>query len=145
LGVPIFSRALGTHTRFSATSVDQLPAMLAALQMFGHQLLLPVPDVDRTSFFLMLGANPLASNGSLMTAGGIARRLDELKKRGGQLVVVDPRRTETAAEATRYLPIRPGTDALLLLALLHVLFAERRIDLGHLEPFADGLPLLREA
>src|SRR5206468_2988116 len=117
LGVPIFSRALGTHTRYSATSVDQLPHMLAALEMFGHQVLLPVPDVDRTRFFLVLGANPLASNGSLMTAGGISRRLDDLRKRGGKLVVVDPRRTETAAAADQHLAIRPGSDALLLLAL----------------------------
>ncbi|HEX9605368.1 MAG TPA: molybdopterin-dependent oxidoreductase [Myxococcales bacterium] len=145
LGVPFFSRALGTRTRFSATSVDQLPHMLAALEMFGHQLLLPVPDVDRTRFFLMLGANPRASNGSLMTAGGISRRLDELRERGGKLVVVDPRRTETAAEADQHLAIRPGTDALLLLAILHVLFEEGRADLRHLAPFTDGLASLREA
>src|SRR3954463_4911415 len=129
LAVPLFSRALGTRSRFSATSVDQLPQMLAALQMFGHQLLLLVPDVDRTSFFLMLGANPLASNGSLMTAGGIGRRLADLRKRGGRLVVVDPRRTETAALADQHLAIRPGTDALLLLALLQVIDAAGRIDL----------------
>ena len=103
LATPFFSRALGTRARFSATSVDQLPHMLASLEMFGHQVLLPVPDVDRTSFFLVLGANPLASNGSLMTAGGISRRLDELRARGGKLVVVDPRRTETAAAADQYL------------------------------------------
>jgi anaerobic selenocysteine-containing dehydrogenase len=145
LGVPFFSRALGTRTRFSATSVDQLPHMLAALEMFGHQLLLPVPDVDRTRFFLMLGANPRASNGSLMTAGGISRRLDELRERGGKLVVVDPRRTETAAEADQHLAIRPGTDALLLLAILQVLFEEGRADLRHLTPFTDGLASLREA
>jgi len=145
LGVPFFSRALGTRTRFSATSVDQLPHMLAALEMFGHQLLLPVPDVDRTRFFLMLGANPRASNGSLMTAGGISRRLDELRERGGKLVVVDPRRTETAAEADQHLAIRPGTDALLLLALLHVLFEEGRANLRHLAPFTDGLASLQQA
>src|SRR6267378_624674 len=132
LATPFFNRALGTRARFSATSVDQLPHMLAALEMFGHQLLLPVPDVDRTSFFLMLGANPRASNGSLMTAGGISRRLDELRERGGKLVVVDPRRTETAAEADQHLAIRPGTDALLLLAILQVLFEEGRADLRHL-------------
>src|SRR5205814_3605110 len=126
LATPLFNRAVGTRSRFSATSVDQLPHMLAALEMFGHQLLLPVPDVDRTSFFLMLGANPLASNGSLMTAGGIGRRLDELRKRGGKLVVVDPRRTETAAIADQHLPIRPGTDALLLLAMIQVIFEEKR-------------------
>src|SRR5258708_8182503 len=76
LATPLFSRALGSRARFSATSVDQLPHMLAGLEMFGHQILLPVPDVDRTSFFLMLGANPLASNGSPMAAGGLARPPD---------------------------------------------------------------------
>jgi anaerobic selenocysteine-containing dehydrogenase len=145
LGIPFFSRALGSRTRFSATSVDQLPHMLAALEMFGHQLLMPVPDVDRTSFFLMLGANPRASNGSLMTAGGIGRRLDALRERGGRLVVVDPRRTETAADADQHLAIRPGTDALLLLAMLQVLFEDGRADLRHLAPFTDGLEALREA
>ena len=142
LGIPLFSRALGSRARFSATSVDQLPQMLAALEMFGHQLMLPVPDVDRTGFFLMLGANPLASNGSLMTAGGISRRLDELRRRGGRLVVVDPRRTETAAIADQHLPIRPGTDALLLLAMIQVIFEEKR-DCAL--PAADGLQQLREA
>ena len=142
LATPLFNRALGTRSRFSATSVDQLPHMLAALQMFGHQLLMPVPDVDRTSFFLMLGANPLASNGSLMTAGGIGRRLKELKARGGKLVVVDPRRTETAEIADQHLPIRPGADALLLLALLQVIFEEKR---GREPENADGLALLQAA
>ena len=145
LATPFFNRALGTRARFSATSVDQLPHMLAALEMFGHQVLLPVPDVDRTRFFLVLGANPLASNGSLMTAGGISRRLDDLRKRGGKLVVVDPRRTETAAAADQHLAIRPGSDALLLLAMLQVLFEEERVGLRHLAPFTDGLGLLRDA
>lgn len=145
LATPFFTRAMGTRSRFSATSVDQLPHMLAALEMFGHQVLLPVPDVDRTSFFLMLGANPIASNGSLMTAGGISRRLAELRRRGGKLVVVDPRRTETAAIADQHLAIRPGTDALFLLALLHVVFEEQRVNLRHLAAISDGLDLLREA
>jgi len=140
MGVQLFSKALGGRARFSATSLDQLPHMLAGQQMFGHQLMMPVPDVDRTHFFLMLGANPLASNGSLMTAGGIGRRLKELKARGGRLVVIDPRRTETAAIADQHLAIRPGGDAPLLLAMLHVLFAERLIKLGKLESFSDGLP-----
>ena len=120
---PSFLRALGTRSRFSATSVDQLPHMLAAHWMFGHQLLLPVPDVDRTDFFLVLGANPLASNGSLMTAPGMRHRLDALKQRGGTLVVVDPRRSETAARADQHHFIRPGTDALLVLALIHEVLA----------------------
>jgi anaerobic selenocysteine-containing dehydrogenase len=120
---PSFLRALGTRSRFSATSVDQLPHMLAAHWMFGHQLLLPVPDVDRTDFFLVLGANPLASNGSLMTAPGMRHRLDALKQRGGTLVVIDPRRSETAARADQHHFIRPGTDALLVLALIHEVLA----------------------
>jgi anaerobic selenocysteine-containing dehydrogenase len=145
LATPFFGRALGTRARFSATSLDQLPHMLASLQMFGHQLLFPVPDVERTNFLLMLGANPLASNGSLMTAGGISRRLSELRERGGKLVVVDPRRTETAAVADKHLAIRPGGDAALLLAILQVLFEEGRADLRQLAPFTDGLELLRAA
>ena len=125
----VFLKSLGSRSLFSATSVDQLPHMFASLLMFGHQLLLSVPDVDRTDFFLCLGANPLASNGSLMTAPGIERRLRSLKARGGRLVVVDPRRTETARIADLHLAIPPGTDAWLLLGLLHVVFAEK-LDRG---------------
>jgi anaerobic selenocysteine-containing dehydrogenase len=136
-------RALGTRSRYSATSVDQLPHMLASLLMFGHQLLLPVPDVDRTSFFLMLGANPLVSNGSLMTAPGIEKRLRALRARGGRLVVVDPRRTETAAIADTHLAIRPGTDALLLFALLEVVFEEDLARPGRLAPMLTGLDEVR--
>jgi anaerobic selenocysteine-containing dehydrogenase len=139
-----FLRALRTKSRFSATSVDQLPHMLAAYLMFGHQLLLPIPDVDRTRYFLMLGANPLASNGSLMTAPGIRARLSALRARGGKLVVVDPRRTETAKVADEHIFLRPGTDALFLLGLLSVLL-EKGPRLGRLAAFTDGLPRLREA
>jgi anaerobic selenocysteine-containing dehydrogenase len=135
----VFLRSLGTRSRFSATSVDQLPQMLASLLMFGHQLLLPVPDIDRTRLFLVFGANPLASNGSLMTAPGVERRLKEMRARGGRLIVVDPRRTETAALADRHVPIRPGSDALLLLALLQVVFAEGLARPGRLASFTDGL------
>ena len=138
-------RALGTRSRFSATSVDQLPHMLASLLMFGHQLLFPVPDVDHTSFLLVLGANPLVSNGSMMTAAGIERRLRALRARGGRLVVVDPRRTETAAMADSHLVIRPGTDALLLLALLQVVFAENLAHPGRLAPMLSGLDEVQAA
>jgi anaerobic selenocysteine-containing dehydrogenase len=123
---PTFLRALGTRSRFSATSVDQLPHMLVSHWMFGHQLLLPVPDVDRTDLFLVLGANPLASNGSLMTAPGMRRRLDALKARGGRLIVIDPRRTETAERADEHHFIQPGTDALFLFALLHEVLTRAR-------------------
>jgi anaerobic selenocysteine-containing dehydrogenase len=141
----IFSKSLGTWSRFSATSVDQLPHMLASYLMFGHQLLLPVPDLDRTGFLLVLGANPAASNGSLMTAPGVVDRLKRLRARGGRLVVVDPRRTETAALADQHLAIRPGSDALLLLALLHTLFAERLVRPGRLAGFTDGQDAVAEA
>jgi anaerobic selenocysteine-containing dehydrogenase len=144
LGASLLSRALGSRARFSATSVDQLPQMLASLEMLGHSLLLPVPDVDRTSFFLVIGANPRASNGSLMTAPGIGARLDALAARGGTLVVVDPRRTETAARADVHLAVRPGGDAHLLLGVLHVIFAEGRARPGRLASFTDGLDRLAE-
>ncbi len=141
----VLSQSLGSRSRYSATSVDQLPHMLAALLQFGHQLLMPVPDVDRTAYFLVLGANPVASNGSLMTAPGIERRLKDLRARGGRLVVVDPRRTETAALADRWLPIRPGTDALFLMALLRTLFQERLTKPGRLAGFTDGIEVVAEA
>ena len=141
----LFARTLRTRSLFSATSVDQLPHMLASLLMFGHQLLLPVPDIDRTDYLLVLGANPVASNGSLMTAPGVERRLKELRARGGRLVVVDPRRTETAAMADRHVPIRPGTDALLLLAMVHTLFAEDLVRRGGVLDLCDGLDSVRAA
>src|ERR1044071_381983 len=125
LFAPGFIRSLHTRNRFSATSVDQLAHHLAAFLMFGHQLLLPVPDVDRTEFFLMLGPNPADSNGIMMTAPGMARRLKGIRERSGKVVLIDPRQNETARLASEHLFIRPGTDVLLLLALLHVVFEER--------------------
>ncbi len=139
LFAPGFIRSLRTRNRFSATSVDQLAHHLASFMMFGHQLLLPVPDVDRTQFFLILGANPAVSNGSLMTAPGMARRLEEIRRRGGKVILVDPRRNETARFASEHLFIRPGTDVLLLLALLHVVFDEGLTKLDHLAPFTKGV------
>jgi len=119
--------ALKTRNKYSATSVDQLPHMLAGFLMFGHQLLMPVPDLDRTDFFLNIGGNPLASNGSIMTAPNIRKRFKALKARGGKLVVIDPRRTETSQIADQHLFISPGRDAFLLLAMLHTLFAENLV------------------
>lgn len=128
---PPFLRALGSKNRFSATSCDQLPLMLASYFMFGHQLLFPVPDVDRTDFMMLIGANPLASNGSIMAAPGIKKRLEGISKRGGKVVVVDPRRCETARIADEHVFIQPGTDALFLLGLLHEVCATG-IDLGRI-------------
>lgn len=135
LFAPGFLRSLKTRNRFSATSVDQLPHHLVAWKLFGHLFKIAVPDIDRCDFFLMFGANPMASNGSLMTAPGFRHRLKDLQSRGGKLVVIDPRRTETAEVADAHYFIRPGTDALLLLAMINRLFASNRIVLGRLAPF----------
>jgi anaerobic selenocysteine-containing dehydrogenase len=137
----IFVRALHTRSHFSATSMDQLPHQLAGTLMFGNQFLLPIPDVDRTRAMIIVGANPLASNGSIMTAPGMKRRLREIQERGGVVVVVDPRKTETAAVADRHVPIRPGTDAALLLAMLKLALDDVRLH--HLAPFVDGVDALK--
>src|SRR5258705_5442044 len=143
LVAPGFIRSLHTRNRFSATSVDQLAHHLSACLMFGHQLLLPVPDLDRTKFFLILGANPAVSNGSMMTAPGMSRRLQEIRQRGGKVIIIDPRFTETARLADRHLFIKPGTDVLLLLALLHVVFEEGLTRAGQLASFTNGVETLR--
>ena len=136
-------RALRSRNRYSATSVDQLPHHLVSWLLYGHQLMIPIPDLDRTQFLLVLGANPVVSNGSLMTAPDVAQRLKALRARGGRLVVVDPRRTETAALADTHLFVRPGSDALLLLALLQVIFAEGLAAPGRLADSLVGLEVLR--
>ena len=143
LFAPGFIRSLHTRNRFSATSVDQLAHHLSAYLMFGHQLLLPIPDLDRTNFFLILGANPAVSNGSLMTAPGMSRRLKEIRERGGKVILIDPRFNETAQLADRHLFIKPGTDVLLLLALLHVVFQEELTRLGPLAAFTEGVETIR--
>ena len=142
LFLPGFIRSLHTRNRFSATSVDQLAHHFAAFFMFGHQLLLPIPDLDRTNFFLIFGGNPAASNGSLMTAPDVANRLRTIRKRGGKVILIDPRRTETAELADQHIFIRPGTDVLLLLAMLHVICAENLIKLDRFEAFTDGLEII---
>jgi anaerobic selenocysteine-containing dehydrogenase len=130
VGLP-FLRTLGSRNRFSATSCDQLPLMLASYLMYGNQLLLPIPDIDRTDFMLLIGANPLVSNGSIMAAPGIKQRFEGISKRGGKVIVVDPRRSETARLADEHVFIQPGTDALFLLGLLHEVCAAG-IDPGRL-------------
>jgi len=137
-----FARALRTRNVYSASSADQLPQMLVALRMFGHQALIPVPDLDRTDLLLIFGANPIVSHGSLMTAPDMRRRLRAIRERGGRVVVIDPRRTETAAAADQHIPIRPGTDAWLLAAMLHVIFAERWVNVRRLEGRIKNLDAL---
>jgi anaerobic selenocysteine-containing dehydrogenase len=116
--------------------------MVSCCAMFGAPLAVPIPDVDRTDFLLVLGANPLASNGSLMTAPDIPGRLRALRERGGRLVVVDPRHSETAQVADEHLFIRPGSDAFLLFAMVHVLFEESLVELGRLAGFSHGVDAL---
>src|SRR3954463_4837016 len=120
----VLLKAIGTKNIFSASTVDQYPKQMASALMFGTGLSIAIPDLDRTDFLLVLGANPIASNGSLMTAPDVRGRLRAIRARGGKIVVVDPRRTRTAKEADEHLFIRPGTDAMLLFALVHVIFEE---------------------
>lgn len=137
-------KSLKTQNSFSATSVDQLPHHFAAWAMLGHPLLMPIPDIDRTEYFLIFGANPLASNGSLMTAPDVINRLEAIKKRGGKIVLIDPRKTETTRVASEHHFIKPSSDVYFLLALIHILFAENLVNLGRLAEFTDGVEVLRE-
>jgi anaerobic selenocysteine-containing dehydrogenase len=135
----VLIQALGSSNVYSASTVDQMPKHVSAGLMFGGALSVPVPDVDRTDHLLMLGANPFASNGSLMTAPDLPGRLRALRARGGKLVVVDPRRSKTAEEADEHLFIRPGTDAQFLFAVVHTLFAEGLVSPGRLAEHVNGL------
>lgn len=139
LSSPLFVKTLHTKNIYSATSTDQLPHHFVSWLMFGHPMLLPVPDIDHTDFMLIIGGNPLASNGSMMSVPDVEKRLKAIQNRGGKVVVIDPRKTETAQMASQYLAINPGTDALLLLAMVHTIFKDNLIDLGRLADFTDGI------
>ncbi|WP_028815670.1 molybdopterin-dependent oxidoreductase [Streptomyces flavidovirens] len=142
---PVLLSLLRTRSLFTASTVDQMPKHVSSGLLFGDPLAIPVPDLDRTDHLLLLGANPLDSNGSLCTAPDFPGKLKALRRRGGTLVVVDPRRTRTAKLADRHVPIRPGTDALLLAALARVLFEEKLTDPGVLAEQVEGLAEVREA
>ncbi|MFJ4648559.1 molybdopterin oxidoreductase family protein [Streptomyces bobili] len=137
--------ALGTRSLFTASTVDQMPKHVSSGLLFGDANAIPVPDLDHTDHLLLIGANPLESNGSLCTAPDFPGKLKALKARGGTLTVIDPRRTRTAKLADRHLAIRPGTDALLLAAMAQVLFEEGLVDLGELSPHVQGIDELRDA
>jgi len=138
-------KALKSRNIFSATSVDQLPHHFASNFMFGHALLLPVPDIDRTDHMILMGANPLASNGSMMTAPGMNKRLKNIQDRGGNFIVIDPRHTETSQIADQHHFIYPGEDVFLLLSMLQVIFDRGLDKLGRMGPYVKGLEYLREA
>jgi len=141
--VPAFVAMAGLPILYSAGTVDQWPKNLTSALMFGGMWAFPVPDLDRTQYLLMLGANPHASQGSLLAAADVLGRLDAIRARGGRVVVVDPRRTGTADHANEWLAIRPGTDAAFLLALVHVLFAEGRVRLGAVAGRVNGVEEVR--
>ena len=139
------AKALGSRNVFSASTLDQMPKQLSCGLMFGHWLSVPVPDIVRSDFLIILGANPAASNGSLWTVPDFRGKAKALRARGGRLVVIDPRRTETAELADEHLFIRPGGDVFLLLGMAHTLFAEDRVRLGRLADHATGVEAVRDA
>jgi anaerobic selenocysteine-containing dehydrogenase len=139
------ARALGTKNLFSASTLDQMPKHLSSGLLFGHFFSIPVPDIERCDFLLMLGANPMASNGSLWTVPDFRGKAKAMRARGGKLVVIDPRRSETAAIADAHHFIRPGADVFLLAAMAHTLFEEKLVRLGALAEHVAGVDALREA
>ncbi|MER5554250.1 molybdopterin oxidoreductase family protein [Streptomyces sp. NPDC002793] len=142
---PLLLSALGTRNVFTASTLDQMPKHVSSGLLFGDANAIPVPDLDRTAHLLLIGANPLESNGSLCTAPDFPGKLKALRRRGGTLTVIDPRRTRTARLADRHAAIRPGTDALLLAALTQVLVEEKLTDPGALAEHLDGYDELAEA
>jgi len=139
-----FMKSLKSKNLYSAVSVDSLPRMLVSYLMYGNQVANSIPDIDRTDYMLILGANPLVSNGSLMTASNIKQRLKNIQERGGRIVVIDPRKNETAAMADDHYFIRPGTDALFLLAMLHTIFREGLYNDRNVLSIVTGADELRE-
>ncbi len=139
-----FIKSLHTKNKYTASSVDQLPHHIASLLMFGHQMLIPIPDVDRTDFLLILGANPVVSNGSMLTAPDFANRIKKIKKRGGKVINIDPRFTETSKIASQHYYIKPGKDALFLWGLIHVIFDENLVNETSLFPQLKGLEIVKK-
>src|SRR6201999_4102548 len=134
-----------TRNVFSASTLDQMPKQLASGLMFGHWLSVPVPDLVRTDLLVVLGGNPVVSNGSMWTVPDFRGKAKAMQARGGKLIVIDPRRTETAALADRHVFIRPGSDVFLLLGIVQVLFADHLVRLGRLAPHVEGLAALEAA
>lgn len=143
--MPFLLRAIGSKNRYSASSVDQLPHHVASNFMYGHGLLSPIPDIDRTDFMMMIGCNPMVSNGSMMTVPNFPKRLKALQARGGKFIIIDPRRTETAERADQHYFIKPETDALFLAAIVHTVFEQDAVRLRHLAQHIKGLDALQAA
>jgi anaerobic selenocysteine-containing dehydrogenase len=141
---PAWLRVLGSQQIYTASTVDQMPKQVSSGLMFGTMLSVPIPDVDRCDHLLLLGANPLVSNGSLLTAPNMRGRLRSIREGGGKVVVIDPRRTRTAEEASEHHFIRPGTDALLLAAIGCTIVEEGLEDVDALAEHVNGLDEARE-
>ena len=141
---PRLAGKINTKNVYVATSMDQLPHHFASYFMFGHQFLLPIPDIDRSNYFLIIGGNPFASNGSIMTSPDVKKRLKAIEERGGKFVVVDPRKTETASNASEHIFIRPGTDVYFLLAMLNVIFTKGLVKTSKALELSDGLEEVRK-
>ena len=136
---------IGTRNQYNAASVDTWPTHLVCYLMYGHQFYTPIPDIDNTQLMVIIGGNPIVSNGSMMTAPGFPGRIKSLQKRGGKLIVIDPRRTDTAKKADKHYFIRPAQDAWLLLSMVHILFRDDLINLNHLKNYIVNLDLLETA
>jgi anaerobic selenocysteine-containing dehydrogenase len=134
-----FMQMLESKRSFNAGSVDQFPKNISCSLMYGDPWMFPIPDIDRTDFFVIMGANPIISNGSLMSAPNMRARLKALRDRGTKVVVIDPRKTETAALSDQHLFIKPGSDAYFLFAAINVLFEEGHVNPGRLAAFTDGI------
>lgn len=134
-----FKKALRTQNSFSATSMDQLPHHFAAYFMLGSAMLMPIPDINRTDYMIIMGANPIASNGSIMTAPGVGNRLKNIQARGGKFIVIDPRKTETAKISSEHFFIKPDKDVYFLLAMLRIITKEKKYKLGHLTTIVNDL------
>ncbi len=140
--VGAFKKAIRSKNNYTATSMDQLPHHFASHFMFGSGMIMPIPDINRTEYMIIMGANPSASNGSIMTAAGVQKRLRDIQQRGGKYIVIDPRRTETAKSADEHLFIRPGTDVYFLLAMLHIIVIEKKYNLKQLTPHINDLDIV---
>ncbi len=145
LYVPRLVRAARTPNVYSASTLDQMPKHVACGLMYGHWLSIPVPDIERTDLLIVIGANPIASNGSLWTVPDFRSKARALRERGGRLIVIDPRRSETAAVADEHVSIRPGGDVFLMLGMLQHLFASRSPSLGAAQAHVIGLDDLQNA
>jgi anaerobic selenocysteine-containing dehydrogenase len=135
-------KALGGGAVFSASTVDQMPRHVTSGYLYGSGGSMPVPDIDRTDLFVCLGANPYASNGSICTAPDFPGRIEAVQERGGRVIVIDPRRSRTAEQADLHLPIKPGTDAILLAAIARRLLESGHRGAGHVAGLVDGVDAL---